>query len=78
MRCLRSFVLQDHPCYSVTSFHEKFSALRTCMENGEEDGNRGKLIKQFLKAYENHPPAFQKYDITNWNTIKTCQWHSFI
>lgn len=27
-------------------------------------GNRGKVIKQTLKSYENHQLVFQKYDVS--------------
>ena len=30
----------------------------------KQGGNRGKLVKQILKAYENRQLVFQKYDIS--------------
>ena len=39
------------------------------MEN--QGGNRQKLMKQILKAYENHQLVFQICDLSNRNTLRT-------
>ena len=39
----------------------------------KQGGNRGKLIKQIMKAYENHQLVFQKYDISNIDILRTFQ-----
>ena len=56
---------------SVISFYEKTNALITRMK--KQGRNRIKLIKQIMKAYENHQLVFQKYDISNRDIIRTFQ-----
>ena len=47
--------LQDH--LSLKVFMKKSSAPITRMK--KQRGNRGELIKQIMKAYENHQLVFQ-------------------
>ena len=54
---------------SVISFYEKTSALITRMK--KQGGNRRKLMKQIMKAYENHQFVFQNYDISNRDIMRT-------
>ena len=42
---------------TVVSFYEKTSALKTRME--KQSGNRGKVIKEIKRSYENHQLIFQ-------------------
>ena len=56
---------------SVISFYEKTSALITRMKKQGRNGR--KLMKQIMKAYENHQFVFQKYDISNRDIIRTFQ-----
>ena len=56
---------------SVISFYEKASALITCMK--KQGGNRRKLMKQIMKAYENHQLVFHNYDISNRDIMRTFQ-----
>ena len=54
---------------SVRGFYEKNSALTTRME--KQGRNRGKLIKQIMKAYENHQLVCQKCDVLNRDILRT-------
>ena len=54
---------------SVTGFNEKCNVLINRMEN--QGGNRRKLIKQILRAYQNHPLVFRKYNISDKDILKT-------
>ena len=43
--------------YTVASFYEKKSEQKTRME--KQSGNRGKVIKEIKRSYENHQLIFQ-------------------
>ena len=60
---------------SVVCFYEKRKALITQIK--KQGGNWEKLIKQFLKTYENHPLVFQKYDISNKDILRMFCRHFF-
>ena len=56
-------------CSSITSFNEKCVCLINRMDS--QGGNRRRLVKQILKAFENHPLVFEKYKITNKDILTT-------
>jgi len=56
---------------SFLNFTSKTSALLRRMEN--QGGNRRRLVKQLLKAFDNHPLVFKKYNICSSDISKTFQ-----
>ena len=56
---------------SILIIDDESSTLITRMEKQGE--NRGTLIEQIMKAYENHQLVFQKYDVSNKDVLKTPQ-----
>ena len=52
----------------VANFLEESSAVTIQME--KQGGNKGELIKQILKVYENHMLVFHRYDKSNRDILR--------